>query len=508
MSQPSDIIDLVCQSKSLPALPATAMEVLRLTQSDRASADELAEVISHDPSLTAKLLKMVNSPLFGVRREVSSVQQAVAMAGQRAVRVTALSVSLTDMVKAQREDGFDFVSYWRSSLTTAVAGRLLAQSTAADLVDEAFVAGLLSQIGRLAAHRAIPERYAEVIAHREANGGRLRDAEREILGVTGAGIGRALLQKWSLPNAICAAVGACQGEGLLELPEPQQRLARLVHAAVVTADLFCSEIAAGALDQVKSVVRSCAGLGETELEAILTELDAHVRQAAADLSLEIGATADYSEIREQAAMELAMLSVQAEAERTATVSRAAEAEAEARRLNEEKKHIIEVASTDALTQIPNRAAFEKRLDEMLAGARRGGEIVGLLMLDVDHFKRFNDTHGHQAGDEVLRSVAAALRSACRGSAFAARWGGEEFIAVGEFGSESAALALAEKVRRAIESESVAWDGQTLAVTASVGVAVCRPDESPADAEALVAAADARLYDAKRAGRNRVAPAAA
>lgn len=158
-----------------------------------------------------------------------------------------------------------------------------------------------------------------------------------------------------------------------------------------------------------------------------------------------------------------------------------------------------------MTQIPNRAAFEERLDEMHT-RRRPGVILGLLLLDVDHFKQFNDTHGHQAGDKVLRAVATALRDACGASAYAARWGGEAFTAIGEFESDSAALA--EIVRRAIECASVAWDGQSLRVTASIGVALHHPGDAPGSADALIAVADERLYSAKRAGRNRVAPAAA
>lgn len=102
-----------------------------------------------------------------------------------------------------------------------------------------------------------------------------------------------------------------------------------MHAAVVTADLFCSEIDAGALDQVKAVVRACAGLGDAELKSILSDLNAHVLQAASDIFLEIGATTDYAEIRAAAAMELATLTV------------GAEAEAESRRLHQEKKRIID-----------------------------------------------------------------------------------------------------------------------------------------------------------------------
>ncbi len=500
-----DLLGLVRATKELPALPASAVEVLRLTSTGDASASDLASVIERDPSLATKLLKLVNSPLFGVRREVTNVQQAVALAGQRVVRVTALSVSFSEQINSKRSAGFDYESFWRSSLTGAVAGRLIARAAAPGIAEEAFIAGLLAQIGRLAAHTVAPDLYAQAIEMKDRDGGRLRDAERAVLGVTGAALGRALLEKWNLPASLCTAVGASQGDDA-GLDGSARRLAEIVCAARAVSELFCREIGVVEIDQVRDEVRRLAGLDEKAVEEALASIDTHVRQMARDLSLEIGSTADYAEIRTLAAVELARLTFEAETERTATLARAEEAEAEARQLHEDSKHIIRAATTDSLTGIANRAAFEQRLDELLSAPTAAGRVA-LFLMDVDHFKAFNDTYGHQAGDKVLRAVAGALRDTACGEAAVARWGGEEFIAAGLFRSDQAAVELGERLRAAIAAACVHWDGVVLKVTASVGVVFAPVGAVAASAGRLIGDADARMYEAKRAGRNRVVAAA-
>ncbi len=504
----TDVLEKIRNAQSLPALPATAMEVLRLTQSDDSSVDALASAIEKDPALTAKLLRTVNSPLFGVRREVRSVKQAVGLAGQRSIRVMALSLSLTDQIESEKEEGFDYEAFWKASLTTAVAGRCLGSAISNDIAEEAFVSGLLSQIGRLAAHRVAPDEFSATIALHRKEGGRIRDAEVAVFGCTAARLGKEMLNRWNLPNSICDAVGASLGEGLMELEGETRDLALAVHAACIVADLFCEEICPSTMEQVKQIVVRCTGIDEESLEEVLGELDTHVRDTAKNLALTIGDTTDYAQLRANAAMELAQLSMLAETERAASATRLQAAESEARQLNNEKKQILELASTDSLTKIPNRAAFETRLEEEIRRATSSKALLGLLILDVDHFKKFNDTYGHQAGDEVLRMVAAAIRDACGAGAFAARFGGEEFVVVTVAKTPGEITTLGERVRVAIEQTAVTWNERTLRVTASVGVAMDSPAASPVDGEKLLAQADERLYEAKRSGRNRVIAQAA
>jgi two-component system cell cycle response regulator len=160
-----------------------------------------------------------------------------------------------------------------------------------------------------------------------------------------------------------------------------------------------------------------------------------------------------------------------------------------------------LARKDPLTGLPNRRALEEELPRALARALRAGEPLSVVVLDVDRFKEVNDRHGHAAGDAVLAAVAGRAAAALRGSDVIARFGGEEFAVVLPGADLARAAEAAERIREAVAAEAVTAGGAALSVTVSLGCATLVPDER--DARALLARADARLYEAKRAGRNRV-----
>ena len=159
---------------------------------------------------------------------------------------------------------------------------------------------------------------------------------------------------------------------------------------------------------------------------------------------------------------------------------------------------------DPLTTLANRRAFEERLAEETARYGRYPRPIALVMLDIDHFKKINDTYGHDAGDEVLEALGKILRAALRETDLPARLGGEEFVALLPETTLAAATDTAERLRARIEATQVSWHGESIAVSASFGVAAA-PD-CVATPTALLEAADAALYAAKDAGRNRVVTA--
>ena len=169
-----------------------------------------------------------------------------------------------------------------------------------------------------------------------------------------------------------------------------------------------------------------------------------------------------------------------------------------------KERHRDLAAHDGLTGLFNRRAFDDYLARAIAREDRQGGRFALLLLDLDHFKKLNDTYGHPAGDAALVAAAHLLERMLRKGDLAARYGGEEFAAILPGSDEAGALKMAERVRQALERERPVFEGARLAVTASFGAAVW-PDDGR-DAAALLAAADRALYAAKQAGRNRVAAA--
>jgi len=156
------------------------------------------------------------------------------------------------------------------------------------------------------------------------------------------------------------------------------------------------------------------------------------------------------------------------------------------------------ALTDALTQLANRRAFDDELARRGAEFERHGTPVCVMILDIDHFKKFNDTHGHQAGDEVLRGVADVLRQSSRSMDVVARYGGEEFAVILPATAVTDARPSANRVRKAIEEARFEFQGVELRVTTSVGLAQLMSGENP---ESMVKRSDEGLYKSKEAGRN-------
>lgn len=156
------------------------------------------------------------------------------------------------------------------------------------------------------------------------------------------------------------------------------------------------------------------------------------------------------------------------------------------------------ARTDSLTGLANRRAFDEEMRRRCSEAVRNSTSLSLLIMDIDYFKKFNDTHGHQAGDEVLREFGRMLLKTCRDMDLPCRYGGEEFAVVMPSTVAEQAKTAAERIRKAIESMTVKFEGQELKVTTSVGLAQFRQGEDQAK---LVRRADDALYASKSAGRN-------
>ncbi|KFB09737.1 GGDEF domain-containing protein [Nitratireductor basaltis] len=171
-----------------------------------------------------------------------------------------------------------------------------------------------------------------------------------------------------------------------------------------------------------------------------------------------------------------------------------------RSLSERSESLEHAALTDGLTGTQNRRFFDGALREYLREFGRIQKPIGLMVLDLDHFKQVNDTHGHDVGDEVLRQVAACLRDMTRYHDVVARLGGEEFAIVAPNMSQQALVKLAERIRTAISNLSIESGNVRLRVTTSVGLAIWDGKET---ADEFYRRTDKMLYQAKRLGRNRV-----
>ena len=172
-------------------------------------------------------------------------------------------------------------------------------------------------------------------------------------------------------------------------------------------------------------------------------------------------------------------------------------------LREKNAQLEELSVTDMLTGLANRRRLMARLEEEVQRSRRHNTPLAVVMIDIDHFKQVNDTHGHAMGDQVLRNIGALLKTSLRNTDLAARYGGEELTLVLPHTDLEKAVQVAEKLREKFAQFEHQLDGATLQKTASMGVAAREGSDQAPAAEDLLKQADEALYRAKQSGRNRV-----
>ena len=172
-------------------------------------------------------------------------------------------------------------------------------------------------------------------------------------------------------------------------------------------------------------------------------------------------------------------------------------------LEEEKRELMDLATRDELTATFNRRYLEMRLTDEYRRVNRYGQLLGVMMVDIDDFKRVNDEYGHPVGDSVLRQVAGCLQRWTREVDFIARYGGEEFVVLAPNTGEMGTRHLAERLRRSVEDLRMEPEpGETLRVTVSIGVSAFGEENTP-DSKELLRRADQAMYQAKKAGKNQV-----
>jgi diguanylate cyclase (GGDEF)-like protein len=437
------------------------------------------------------LVRTANSPIFALRREVTTISYAVSLLGINAVRTLVLSFSLNKACRTEKNGGLE--TYWRRSVLTALAARQICQGPMFGLREEAFLCGLLQDIGMLAMANALGKSYTDILKKSAGDHDALIKRERANFGGDHADVGAWLLERWRVPSTLAGVVGASHDAAKLQsTSEEAQFLARAVRLAARFADQLTGdaqrasqhlnqELAAWPGDAVKVEAVNMALLEQGPELAPLFEIRLEASEMTAALS--------------QAQEIMLALSVRASQELN-------DIHETLTRLESRTATLLAEAHRDALTGIANRGYTMSYLDEVFRAAIESGKHVGTIFADVDHFKKINDTHGHAAGDAVLQSVAQCISRSVRGGDFVGRYGGEEFLIVLRADSPNELAAVAERVRNNIEvTPHPLGGGRTLHATISLGCALLDPFRHHT-AQELTDEADRALYAAKRGGRNR------
>lgn len=226
---------LIDRSGKLGSLPAIVYRVFDVMDDPKSTATQIGRVINDDPALTARLLKLVNSPFYGFSRKVDTVYRAVALIGHKELRSVVVAASAIKVFDGIPSELVSMPVFWKRSLTTAVVARVLAAFKREKEIERYFIAGLLHDIGSLLLYLQLPEEMTQVLHQHRADGVDLIKAEKEIMGYDHAEVGGALLKKWNLPPLICGAVRYHQMPE--KAPDSEQGAAWLIHLAKLIVEL-------------------------------------------------------------------------------------------------------------------------------------------------------------------------------------------------------------------------------------------------------------------------------
>ena len=478
--------------------------MLQLIDSGSAQMDQIGELLSADPALSSRILKVVNSAFYGLPQQVSSIQKAVFMLGLETLRALVLSASVIDVMVQSGGTLQDLRLIWERSLFAAVAGRKIAQLLDSRRQEECFMAALLMDVGMLAQLKLHGEAYARVIRDEVERGQDIVLSEVQAFSVSHERLGHCLLQRWGIPDLLARPVLYHHDlSGSAEEEEEIRAVCRITHLARQAAGIFYSPRKGAAIQDYKLEAARLISMEAGEVDHFFRAICDDVKDVGRQYGMSLHGLRSYAEILDEANQELTQLNKTYEQLNRELLAAQKKAELLAHDLKQANEKLQLLASVDELTGLFNRRYFEEFFKREFDRCRRYQRPMTCIMLDIDHFKKVNDTYGHLQGDSILRELGARLLGLLRGSDVAVRYGGEEFVVLlPETGLYAARIA-AEKIRRAIGTEPFRYKPQQgLPVTISLGVAAIDGTRGAETPQELLKQADTNLYKAKESGRNR------
>ena len=507
MTKPShDILAAVLASKELPTLPLIASQLLALTAQEETTLTDIANLVSQDVALSSKILRVANSSFYSFPQQIASINQAVSILGINAVRSLVLSFSFLSM-KGKRSKLFDFEGFWERSLIGAAATKLILEQVANADTDEAFICGLLQNIGQLVFASTLRDEYdAFLECLRDSTPATESDPvllEREYLGLDHTTAGYEVAKLWAFPESLLLPIQhhhdprSYTGGNKKHLQN-----IRAVHLADLLAQIFYSDTPENFHKQFRSEAKELLGLKVLSINTILKQIDKVIDQSAQFFGIKIAPVRSVAEILQEANLRLSLINLSYEEINRELIKSKMALEKLSEELAQKNRLLEDLANLDGLTEINNHRFFQNFLDAEINRSIRSERPLSLLLADIDRFKKFNDTHGHQTGDFILKEFSRVAKSVIREYDLIARYGGEEFVFVLPETESDDALVVAEKIRKTIEDHTFDDGVKTYHVTISIGAASARPSMEDFNKDDFIGLADEALYEAKNSGRNR------
>ena len=494
------IEEILTNEVRLPSLPSIAMRILNAVKTNEASLGELARIVSSDPALAARVLKISNSSFYALPQKIDSIQKALTILGTETLKNIALSFVIVRCMQTDDGSGFHFDFFWRRAVTAAVASDLI--SNAIDQQsDDIFITALLQDIGIVILYLCMSDKYLKVLDEKRASGIPVVAAEKKIFNFDHQAVGTQILQKWGLPESIYQPIQYHHNS--TSVPANLKEKTQLLWLADRMSSAYHGARCADKINDINKMMDRVYGFSDEEISQIIDAVANKSVEILSYFDIDPGDMKPYSQLLLEANEELGKLNISYD-QLILELKRSKErAEGLAVELQQANEKLRELATKDGLTGLYNHRYFQEAMDNEIGRSVRYKKPLTLLLLDIDRFKRVNDAYGHPAGDKVLETVSDLMRQAVRESDLVARYGGEEFSILLPETNLSGGTILAERLRRAIESTEISADGHMLKVTISIGITTYNLAAGHGGKAKFIQSADKGLYLSKESGRNRI-----
>ena len=482
------------QCTNLPSPPVVAMRILDLSNDPDVDIGKVADVVSVDPALATKIMRISNSPIYALRRKTENLHQAITLLGLNGTLTLALSFSLAASMNNNACQGFDYNAYWRRSLAAATCCRRFGMVIKLRKGEELFLAGLLQDIGMLVIDKLDPGFYSG-LGIEQSDHAAMSAGESGKLGADHASIGGWILKKWGMPDYLADTVLYSHDTQKDLENDEYQSFMNCIALSGPLVDAVQASDGNEALLAIAGLIKSRLDISDEDFNRMMESLSEDFREAEELFETDLSDYSFSDSLLDRAKEALILKNLE-------SMQKTQHLQATAEMLESKTQLLEEKSRRDGLTGVFNRAYLDERVEKEFSMARKRDWPMIVMFVDLDHFKRVNDTHGHQAGDQVLQSVARALVDGTRDEDVVARYGGEEFVVIAPGQGVKTARVMAErlvsmcrKIRHTVAS------GEEITVTASIGLAVLGDGQDFATVEDMIACADKAVYVAKESGRN-------
>ena len=492
------IQQLIEQQIELPSPPAIAVQILNIVKKEDFSLQDLAKILTADPALTSKVLRIANSGFYSLHTEVTSVEKALTLLGTNLIKNIALSFVITKNLHQSANDNFDFDYFWRRSITSAVAAELL--STTLQVKNEdAFVTALFHDIGVLTMFLSKGEDYALLLKERKSSGTYLIDLEQQAYGFDHQQLGATLIASWGLPEKISEPIRYHHTNSMA--PDEPQAMTETLRVAEQLSAIYCDAHAAEKVRLLQDDMLEIFALDAEQVRELVDQVATTSIEILQMFELDPGDMKPYSQMLQEANAELGRLNLSYEQLVMELKEANEKSELLTKELLDANSRLKELVFRDGLTGLYNHRYFQEIFSKEIARALRYQSCVSLIMFDIDFFKKVNDGYGHPAGDLVLMNISRVIERAIRPSDIASRYGGEEFTIILPETNEAGMRVFAERLRRCVEGMVTVAGTEQIKVTISSGGVTFCPEQPEISKEILIDSADRALYLSKQNGRN-------